>query len=126
MEKLFVCFLILNLVAFTVTGYDKYQAVNNKYRIPEKTLFMIAFCGGSVGLLLAMLIFRHKISKTSFIVKFSAIFLLQIVLAVAQLSDKIKIIVFADDFESRFGIGLSKSCRNFCFPIFIPFEFKSV
>lgn len=89
MENLFAFFLIVNAVTFVVAGYDKYQAVKNKFRIPEKTLFTLAVCGGSVGLLLAMLIFRHKISKTSFIVKFSAIFLLQIVLAVAKLSDKI-------------------------------------
>lgn len=80
MEKLFVYFLIVNLVAFAVAGYDKYLAVNNKFRISEKTLFTIAFWGGSVGLLLAMLIFRHKISKTSFILKFSVIFIVQLAL----------------------------------------------
>ncbi|WP_026703800.1 DUF1294 domain-containing protein [Flavobacterium soli] len=89
MENLFAFFLIVNVVAFVVAGYDKYLAVNNKFRIPEKSLFTLAICGGSLGMLLAMLIFRHKISKTSFIVKFSAIFLLQIVLVVAKLSDKI-------------------------------------
>lgn len=80
MEKLFVYFLIVNIVAFAVAGYDKYLAVNNKFRIPEKTLFTIAFCGGSVGLLLAMLIFSHKISKTSFILKFAVIVIIQLAL----------------------------------------------
>lgn len=80
MEKLFVYFLIVNLVAFAVAGYDKYLAVNNKFRISEKTLFTIAFCGGSVGLLLAMIIFRHKSSKTSFILKFAVIVMVQLAL----------------------------------------------
>ena len=87
MENLFYLFLILNIVTFAVAGYDKYQAVNNKYRIPEKTLFTLAVCGGSVGLGLAMLIFRHKISKTSFIVKFAVIIISQLAL-VFGLTDK--------------------------------------
>lgn len=80
MEKLFAYFLIVSIIAFAVAGYDKYLAVNNKFRIPEKTLFTIAFCGGSLGLLLAMLIFRHKISKISFILKFSVIIIVQLAL----------------------------------------------
>lgn len=80
MENLFIYFLIVNVVAFVVTGYDKHLAVNNKFRIPEKTLFTIAFCGGSAGLLLAMIVFRHKISKTSFILKFALIAVLQLAL----------------------------------------------
>lgn len=86
---LFAYFLLMNIAAFAVAGYDKYLAVNGKFRIAEKKLFTIAFCGGSVGLLLAMLVFRHKISKTSFVVKFLVIFALQIALAVAKLSNKI-------------------------------------
>lgn len=80
MEKLFIYFLIVNIISFAVAGYDKYLAVNNKFRISEKTLFTIAFCGGSVGLLLAMLIFRHKISKISFLLKFSVIIIAQVAL----------------------------------------------
>ena len=72
--------ITINIVAFSVAGYDKYRAVNNKFRIPEKTLFTIAFIGGSVGLLLAMLIFRHKISKASFLLKFSVIIIVQLAL----------------------------------------------
>ena len=89
LNYLYTYFLLINIAAFAVAGYDKYLAVNGKFRIPEKTLFTIAFCGGSVGLLLAMLIFRHKISKTSFVVKFLVIFAMQIALAVAKLSNKI-------------------------------------
>ncbi|MBF4515317.1 DUF1294 domain-containing protein [Flavobacterium sp. ANB] len=89
MKILFLYFLIVNSLAFIIAGYDKYLAIKNKYRIPENTLFAFAAFGGSVGLLLAMLLFRHKTSKSSFIAKFSVIFLIQIVLVIARLNDKI-------------------------------------
>ena len=89
MEVLFAYFLIVNCLTFVIAGYDKYLAIKNRYRIPENTLFTIAFFGGSIGLLLAMLLFRHKTSKSSFIVKFGIILLLQIVLVYLKLTHKI-------------------------------------
>ncbi len=89
MKILLIYFLIVNSFTFLIAGYDKYLAVKNKRRIPEKTLFALGIFGGSVGLLLAMLIFKHKTSKSSFIVKFSAIFLIQIMVVYLKLSDKI-------------------------------------
>lgn len=89
MKILLLYFLIVNSFTFLVAGYDKYLAVKNKRRIPEKTLLALAFLGGSVGLLLAMVIFRHKTSKPSFIVKFCGIFLIQIMIVYLKLSDKI-------------------------------------
>jgi uncharacterized membrane protein YsdA (DUF1294 family) len=89
MKILLIYFLIVNGFTFLITGYDKYLAVKNKRRIPEKMLFAFALFGGSAGLLLAMLIFKHKTSKSSFIVKFSAIFLIQIMVVYLKLSDKI-------------------------------------
>jgi uncharacterized membrane protein YsdA (DUF1294 family) len=61
----------------------------NKRRIPENTLFFLEAVGGTIGLLLAMLFFRHKTSKTSFIVKFSGIFLIQIILVYLKFTNKI-------------------------------------
>jgi uncharacterized membrane protein YsdA (DUF1294 family) len=72
-----------------VAGYDKYLALKNRYRIPENTLFLLAAVGGSLGLLLAMFLFKHKTSKTSFILKFSGIFLIQIVILVLNFNGKI-------------------------------------
>ena len=89
MKILLIYFLIVNGFTFLIAGYDKYLAVKNKRRIPEKMLFAFALFGGSAGLLLAMLIFKHKTSKSSFIVKFSAIFLIQIMVVYLKLSDKI-------------------------------------
>lgn len=89
MKILLLHFLFISIIVFILAGYDKHQARKNKQRIPENTLFFLEAIGGTIGLLLAMLLFRHKTSKTSFIVKFSAIFLIQIVLVYLKVTDKI-------------------------------------
>jgi len=81
MKVFFVLFSVINTIVFILAGYDKHQARKNKRRIPENTLFFLEAIGGTIGLLLAMLLFRHKTSKTSFIVKFIVILLVQIVVA---------------------------------------------
>lgn len=82
MKVLLLYFFIVNTIEFFLAGYDKYLAVKHKRRIPENTLFLIAFFGGSIGLLLAMLLFRHKTSKSSFIIKYSTIVFIQIAIVV--------------------------------------------
>lgn len=89
MEVLLLYFLFVNIIVFILAGYDKNQARKNKRRIPENTLFFFEAIGGTIGLLLAMLFFRHKTSKTSFIIKFSLILLIQVVLIYLILNDKI-------------------------------------
>ncbi len=89
MEIFLLYFLFINVIVFILAGYDKHQARKNKRRIPENTLFFLEAIGGTIGLLTAMLFFRHKTSKTSFIVKFSLIFLIQIVLIYLKLTNKI-------------------------------------
>ena len=88
MKILLIYFLIVNSFTFLIAGYDKYLAVKNKHRIPEKTLFALGLFGSSVGLLLAMVIFRHKTSKSSFILKFCGILLLQVIVLITLLNDK--------------------------------------
>jgi len=60
--------------------FDKRNATRGGYRISEFVLLLLSFLGGSVGSLLGMFIFRHKISKTSFKIKFGLIFLVQILI----------------------------------------------
>jgi uncharacterized membrane protein YsdA (DUF1294 family) len=80
MKVLLLYFFIVNTIEFFLAGYDKYLAVKHKRRIPENTLFAVAFLGGSIGLLLAMLLFGHKTSKSSFIVKFSIILFIHFII----------------------------------------------
>lgn len=89
MEIFLLYFLFINIIVFILAGYDKYLARKGKRRIPENTLFFLELIGGTIGLLTAMFFFRHKTSKTSFIVKFSLIFLVQSVLVYLKLNHKI-------------------------------------
>ncbi|CAM2856862.1 DUF1294 domain-containing protein [Flavobacterium frigoris] len=76
---LFYCFLIVNVIAFVLIAYDKYLAKNQKKRIPEKTLLTFVLIGGTIGSALAMLIFRHKTAKRSYLLKFWALLVMQVV-----------------------------------------------
>ncbi|MDY3919868.1 MAG: DUF1294 domain-containing protein [Candidatus Limivivens sp.] len=61
MEKLAVLYLIgVNLFTFAVYGADKWKAKKQKWRIPERTLLILAAIGGSPGALAGMYFFRHK------------------------------------------------------------------
>lgn len=82
MDILFYYFLILNGTAFLLMAYDKHLAKNQKRRISEQTLLSCVFLGGSIGSGLAMLTFRHKTAKKSFLLKFWLIVVLQL-LAIA-------------------------------------------
>ena len=52
--------LIINFIGFCAMFLDKRKAKKGKWRIPEKTLFLFAFLGGSLGTTLGMRMFRHK------------------------------------------------------------------
>ncbi|WP_323670681.1 DUF1294 domain-containing protein [Chryseobacterium fluminis] len=72
--------LIINLLAFSVFAIDKRKAVKHTRRISELALLTLVFLGGTLGAILSMIIFRHKISKKSFLLKLGLIILMQIVL----------------------------------------------
>lgn len=78
--KLFLLYLLsINVVSFILFGFDKFLAIKNKSRIPEKELFTVSTIGGAIGGMFAILIFKHKISKASFIWKFMILFIINIV-----------------------------------------------
>lgn len=59
-------FLIINFITFILYGLDKFLAKANKWRIKENNLLMLGLFGGSIGGLLGMNVFRHKIRKKKF------------------------------------------------------------
>ena len=73
--------IILNLAAFLLMGLDKAKARRHKWRIPEKTLFLSAILGGSIGAIAGMQIFRHKTKHASFRIGMPCILILQLALA---------------------------------------------
>lgn len=74
--------LVINVVTFLVYGADKRKAKKDKWRVPEKTLFLLAIIGGSIGALAGMYVFHHKTKHWYFKFGIPAILLLQIVLPV--------------------------------------------
>lgn len=63
---LFICISSLNVITFLIYGIDKYKAKRAKWRIPESTLLWLAICGGSIGALLGMRVWRHKTRHKKF------------------------------------------------------------
>lgn len=72
----------INLATFIVYGADKRRARKGKWRVPEKTLFLLPLLGGSAGALLGMRVFHHKTRHWYFVWGIPAILLAQIALAV--------------------------------------------
>lgn len=58
--------LSVNILAFFLYGADKYKAIHNEWRIPERVLLLLAVIGGAFGALFAMRFFRHKTKKMKF------------------------------------------------------------
>ncbi|WP_283421270.1 DUF1294 domain-containing protein [Chryseobacterium profundimaris] len=71
---------VISIITFIIFGIDKRKAIKHQRRISENILLTFTFFGGTIGALLGMLIFRHKISKRSFLLKFSGIVIIQIML----------------------------------------------
>ncbi|MDN4013411.1 DUF1294 domain-containing protein [Chryseobacterium gambrini] len=76
---MFYFLLAINFFSFIIYRADKRKAEKHERRISEKKLLAVSFFGGTLGAFLAMVIFRHKISKTSFVLKFGCIVLIQVV-----------------------------------------------
>ncbi len=58
--------LCAGITGFTVMGIDKSRAIKGKWRIPERTLLLIAIFGGGIGSYLGMRYYRHKTKHLSF------------------------------------------------------------
>ena len=72
--------LIVNLAAFLLMGVDKARAKKDRWRVPEKTLFLPVVLGGSIGGILGMRVFRHKTQHWYFRFGMPLILILQLVL----------------------------------------------
>ena len=78
--------VVINLITFLIFGLDKWKAKRKMQneavrRVPEKTLFLLAVLGGSVGALLGMRVFHHKTLHRSFRFGIPAILAAQLLLA---------------------------------------------
>ena len=71
---------LMSLVLFALMGADKRRARTGAWRVPEKTLFLLALLGGALGGMLGMRAFRHKIKHWYFAWGFPILALLQLAL----------------------------------------------
>lgn len=76
-----------NLLAFVGMGVDKYNAKHRHFRIEEHTLLCLAVLGGAIGILLGMLIFRHKTKKKRFTVMVPLFLLIEALLCAWYILD---------------------------------------
>lgn len=80
--NIFITYLIIiNIISFIVMGTDKRRAIKHVWRIPEKTLFLLAIIGGSICANLGMKVFRHKTKHMKFVIGMPAILIFQLCLS---------------------------------------------
>ena len=75
---LFVYLFLMNLIGFLSMLIDKRRARKNVWRIRERTLFLLAILGGSIGSLSGMYVFRHKTRHWYFVLGMPLILIFQV------------------------------------------------
>ena len=74
---LIIYLLIINVLAFLLMLVDKKNSIKRKRRIPEMIFIAFAVIGGSLGVLAAMDVLRHKTRHRRFTVGIPLILLAQ-------------------------------------------------
>lgn len=75
----FIYIIIINVVGLLLMGIDKWKAKKNRWRIPEKVLFVVSLIGGSIGTWAGMYTFRHKTKHWRFVIGMPLILSLQFI-----------------------------------------------
>lgn len=78
--------LIINIAGIVICAVDKRRAIRQRWRIPEKQIFLVAVLGGSVGVLIGMYAFRHKTRHSQFTIGIPLILLCQAALVIFIIS----------------------------------------
>ena len=74
--------IIINIIGLLIMLIDKKKAINSKWRIPEKTIFIVTMLGGGIGTIIGMYKFRHKTKKLKFTIGLPVITLSEIALII--------------------------------------------
>lgn len=78
MKYVYIYLIIINFIGLFIMWLDKQKAKHHRWRIPEKTLFLVSLIGGSVGTFFGMHLFRHKTKHWYFVVGMPLILIIQI------------------------------------------------
>ena len=73
--------LLMNIVGLYVMYSDKRRAIKHRFRIPERTLFIVSLFGGSIGTWAGMYLFRHKTKHWYFVIGIPLIIFIQFIIA---------------------------------------------
>ncbi|MBB5324532.1 uncharacterized membrane protein YsdA (DUF1294 family) [Anoxybacillus tepidamans] len=58
--------VLVNVIGFLAMAVDKYKAKHRKWRIAERTLWLLSLAGGAIGTTAGMFLFRHKTRHRAF------------------------------------------------------------
>ena len=86
---LWLVIAIMNLLSYILMGLDKRAAQEGRWRVPEKTLFLVTALFGGLGGVLGMHVFRHKTKHWYFRVFFPVLLIAQIGILVMLFGVKI-------------------------------------
>ncbi len=78
-RNIIIYFVVINIIGFLIMYIDKKKAEKGKWRIQEKTIFIVAALGGGIGTIAGMYIFRHKTKKLQFTFGLPFITILEII-----------------------------------------------
>lgn len=74
---------LISILAVTMTGWDKLQAVRQRPRIAERRLLAVALAGGALAMYLTMRLIRHKTRHQVFMTGLPLMIIVHIFIAYA-------------------------------------------
>ena len=80
LRGLWIVYLMLNVIAFSLFGLDKQRARRGLWRIRESVLLAVTWLMGGLGAWLGMRVFRHKTQKRVFVISAGVATVLQLAL----------------------------------------------
>ena len=80
LRGIWIVYLMLNVIAFSLFGLDKRRAKRGLWRIRESVLLAVSWLMGGLGAWLGMRLFRHKTQKRRFVISANVASVLQLAL----------------------------------------------
>ena len=77
MKWLMYYLIVVNLLTWIIYGIDKWKAKRRAWRIPERSLLLLAAAVGFTGAFAWMVMFRHKTRKLKFMIGVPVIFVVE-------------------------------------------------
>ncbi len=81
-EWLILYLAVINIIGIIVTIHDKVAAKKNKWRISEKTLFVLSSIGAGISVYITMHIIRHKTKHKRFMIGIPVILIVELLLII--------------------------------------------